>query len=173
MAHMGNQIVMFVALGVTVAIPIYLWRRKRSVMSGLDALVKERGMIARPSSPVAAFAQPNPPERMHFSAGYDGALRPGVRMSLLLFRRPEAVMAQGVSIENATLYVGVFVPDQPAVGIDFVKPWQEKAQRREDHVVYAARVAEGGAVVIWQGTPSRDNVQARLGELAQSIKPNR
>ncbi len=173
MAHVGNDLVMYVALGVAVAIPLYMWRRKRNVLGGFDALVKQRGMTARTTSPVAAFSEPNPPESLHFSSAYDGQLRPGVPMTLLLLSRLEAVFVQGVSVQNATLYVGAYLPAQANLDADFVRNWQTKAQRQQEHVVYAARTIDSGFVVVWKGTPSRKNVESRLAELAQSLPTSR
>jgi hypothetical protein len=173
MAHIGNQFVMYVALGVTIAIPLYMWRRKRNVLGGLDAFVQQRGMRARTESPVAAFSAPDPPEGLHFSSAFDGQLRPGVPMTLLLLRRTEAVFVQGVSVQNATVYVGAYLPTQVDIDPNVLKDWQMKAQRQQEHVVFAARTIDSGFVVVWKGTPSRDNVEARLAELSQSLPTSR
>jgi hypothetical protein len=170
MAHIGNQLVMYVALGVAVAVPLYMWRRKRNVLSGFDALVKERGMKPRTTSPVVAFSAPDAPEGLHFSSAYDGQLRPGVPMTLLLLRRTEAVMVQGVAVQNMTLYVGAYLPAQANLDPNFLRAWQDKAERGQEHVIYAERTVDNGVVVAWRGTPSRKNVEARLAELAQSLR---
>jgi hypothetical protein len=172
MSH-GNELVMYAALGVAVAIPLYMWRRKRNVLSGFDELVKQRRMVPRTTCPVAAFSEPNPPDGMHFSSAYDGQLRSGVPMTLLLLRRMESVIVQGVSVQNATLYVAAYLPAQADFDANFLKSWQDKALRKLDHVAYAARTVDSGFVVVWQGTPSRQNVEARLGELTQSLTTNR
>ena len=164
---------MYVALGVAVAIPLYMWRRKRNVLAGFDALVTQRAMKPRTTSPVAAFSEPDPPEGLHFSSAYDGQLRPGVPMTLLLLRRTEAVFVQGVSVQNATLYVGAYLPAQANLDASFLRDWQDKTQRKQGHVVYAARTIDSGFVVVWKGTPSRQNVEARLAELAQSLPASR
>jgi hypothetical protein len=161
---------MYVALGVAVAIPLYMWRRKRNVLGGFEQWVKQRRMTARTTSPVPAFSGPNPPEGLHFSSAYDGQLRPGVPMTLLLLRRTEAVIVQGVSVQNATLYVGAYLPAQASLDANFLRTWQDKAKRRQDHVVYADRTVDSGFVVVWKGSPSRKNVEARFAELAQSLR---
>jgi hypothetical protein len=170
MAHIGNQLVMYVALGVAVAVPLYMWRRKSNVLGGFDTFVKQRGMKPRTTSPVAAFSAPDAPDGLHFSSAFDGQLRPGVPMTLLLLRRTEAIIVQGVSVQNATLYVGVYLPAQASIDANFLRAWQEKAKRRQEHVVYADRTVDNGFVVVWKGTPSRKNVESRLAELAQSLR---
>jgi hypothetical protein len=170
MAHIGNQFVMYIALGVAVAVPLYMWRRKRNVLGGFEQWVKQRAMRPRTTSPVAAFSEPNPPEGLHFSSAYDGQLRSGVPMTLLLLRRTEAVIVQGVSVQNATLYVGAYLPAQASLDANVLRTWQDKAKRRQDHVVYADRTIDSGFVVVWKGTPSRKNVEARLADLAQSLR---
>jgi hypothetical protein len=122
---------------------------------------------------VAAFSEPDPPEGLHFSSAYDGQLRPGVPMTLLLLRRTEAVFVQGMSVQNATLYVGAYLPAQANLDASFLKDWQDKMQRKQGHVVYAALTIDSGFVIVWKGTPSRKNVEARLAELAQSLPTNR
>jgi hypothetical protein len=144
-------------------------RRKRNVLGGFDAFVKQNRFTPRTTSPVAAFSESNPPEGLHFSSGYDGQMRPGVPMTLLLLRRMEAVVVQGVSIQNATLYLGAYLPDVGKFGADFTKSWCDTAQRKQGHVVYAAPAREGGFIVVWKGVPSRQNVEARLTELTKSI----
>jgi hypothetical protein len=165
----GNQLVMWVALAVAVGIPVLILRRKRKVLTGFDDLVAERNFVARTSSPVAAFAQANPPDGMHFSKAYDGALRPGVAMSLLMLRRSESIIINGVSVPNQTIYVGIYVPAQPPVTPAFQKTWTDNATGKRADVVYAAPAAEGGFVIVWKGAPSRANVEARLNAVAQSI----
>ena len=172
MSH-GNELVMYAALGVAVAIPLFMWRRKRAVLGGLDDFAKERRMTPRTTSPVAAFSDPNPPEGMHFSSAYDGQLSPGVPMTLLLLRRMESVIVQGVSVQNATLYVGAYLPAQADFNANFLRAWQDKALHKRDHVAYATRTADSGFVVVWQGTPARKNVEARLAELSQSVLATR
>ena len=172
MSH-GNELVMYAALGVAVAIPLFMWRRKRSVLSGFDAFVKQRRMAPRTTCPVAAFVESNPPEGMHFSSAYDGQLCPGVPMTLLLLRRMESVIVQGVSVQNATLYVGAYLPAPADIDANFLRTWQDKAQRKRDHVAYAARTVDSGFVVVWQGTPTRNHVEARLAELSQAVSTNR
>ncbi len=172
MSH-GNDLVMYAALGVAVAIPLFMWRRKRNVLSGFDEFVKQRRMVPRTTSPVTAFSEPNPPEGLHFSSAYDGQLRSGMPMTLLLLRRMESVIVQGVSVQNATLYVGAYLPAQADFDVNFLKSWQNKALRKLDHVAYAARTVDSGFVIVWQGTPSRKNVEARLAELAKSLSATR
>ena len=165
----GNQIVMWAALAVVVGIPVFVLRRKRKVLSGFDDLIGERKFVARATSPVAAFVQVNPPEGMHFSKAYDGQLRPGVPMSLLMLKRSEAVMVNGASVANQTIYIGAYLPAQTAVSPEFQKLWGENAERKRADTVYAAPAAEGGFVIIWKGTPSRANVEARLAAVSQSL----
>ncbi len=169
MGHPRNQLVMWIALAVAIAIPFYMWRRTRSVFRGLQEFVAAQQLTPRSNSPVAAFSAPNPPEGMHFSSAYDGPLRPGTAMTLMLLRRTEAVMVRGVSVQNATLYVGVYLPPTVALDAGWLKGWQDKAPRKQGYVVYAARAAEGGVVIVWQGTPSRQNIEARLSELTRSL----
>lgn len=169
MANIENQVVMYVALGIAIGIPLYLWRQKRNVLSGFDAFVKQRRMTPRTTSPVAVFTDANPPKGLQFSSAYDGQLRPGVPMTLLLLRRMESVIVQGVSIQNPTLYVGAYLPAQADFDANFLRVWEDKAQRRLDHVAYAARSVDSGFVVVWQGAPARKNVEARLAELAKSL----
>jgi hypothetical protein len=172
MAH-GNDLVMYAALGVAVAIPLFMWRRKRNVLSGFDEFVKQRRMVPRATCPVTAFSEPKPLEGFHFSSAYDGQLRSGVPMTLLLLRRMESVIVQGVSVQNAMLYVGAYLPAPADFDANFLRTWQDKAQRKLDHVAYAARTVDSGFVVVWQGTPSRKNVEARLAELVQSLSASR
>jgi hypothetical protein len=173
MANIENQVVMFVALGIAIGIPFYLWRQKRNLLSEFDAFVKQRRMTPRTTSPVAVFTDANPPKGLQFSSAYDGQLRPGVPMTLLLLRRMESVIVQGVSIQNPTLYVGAYLPAQADFDANFLRIWDDKAQRRLDHVAYAARTVDSGFVAVWQGTPSRKNVEERLAELAKSLTTNR
>ena len=169
MGHAGNNLVLLIALGAAIGIPFYMLRRKRKVLGGFDAFVKQHKFTPRSHSPVAAFSESNPPEGLHFSSGYDGQLRPGVSMTLLLLRRMEAVAVQGVSIQNATLYFGVYLPDAAKFGPDFAKNWRDAAQRKQGNGVYAAPAREGGFIVVWKGAPSRQNVEARLAELTASV----
>jgi hypothetical protein len=163
----GNQLVMWVALAVAVAIPVFLLRRKRKIMSGFDAFIAEKKFVTRTSSPVAAFSQANPPEGLHFSKAYDGLLRAGVSMSLLLLRRTESVIVNGVSVPNQTIYVGAYLP--APVAATFQKVWTANAAGKRGDVVYAAPVPEGGFVIVWNGAPSRANVESRLEAISQSI----
>ena len=91
-------------------------------------------------------------------------------MTLLLLRRTEAVMVQGVAVQNMTLYVGAYLPAQANLDPNFLRTWQDKAERGQEHVIYAERTVDNGVVVAWRGTPSRKNVEARLAELAQSLR---
>ena len=165
----GNQLVMWVALAVAVGIPILILRRKRRVLSGFDEFIAEKRFVARASSPVAAFVQANPPEGMHFFKAYDGKLRPGVAMSLLMLRRSESVIVNGVSVPNQTIYVGAYLPSQTPITSAFQKLWMDNAAGKRDDVVYAAPTAEGGFVIVWKGAPSRANVESRLAAVSRSI----
>lgn len=163
------HLVMWVALAAAIVIPVYFMRRTREVFAGFNQLVAERHLTARADSPVGAFAAKNPPLGLHSYAAYDGQLRPQVPMSLLLLKRTESVVMNGVPMQTSTIYVGAYLP--PAIKLDdgWVKAWQDKAARQQGGVVYAARAAEGGVVIVWQGAPSRDNVATRLGDLGGSL----
>lgn len=160
------QVIMWIALAVTIAIPVYFWRRSRDTFSGFDQLMAERHFTAQSSSPVAAFVGKDPPLQLHFYAAYAGQLRPQVPVTLMLFRRTEPVLINGVSVQTSTIYVGAYLPK---VDTSWLKTWEDRASRKKDDVVYAATAAEGGAVVVWQGAPSQKNVARHLDELNSSI----
>jgi hypothetical protein len=168
--HM-QTLVMWIALAITFAIPLYMWRRRRDILGGLQAFVGARGFVKRDISPVAALALPNPPDGFHFSAGYAGSEQ-GVPLTLLILKRSEAVNVQGVSMQNQTIYIGVHVP-QGSIGNAFVADWQRKAQNRRDYVVHVSQPAEGGVLIVWKGSPSRANVQARLAAVAATVQGHR
>ncbi len=165
--HM-QTLVMWIALAVTVGIPLYMWRRRRNVMQGLQAFLVERRFMERETSPVAALAAPNPPDGFHFSAAYYGTVQ-DVAMTLLLLRRTEAVVVQGTSVQNRTLYIGAYVPAN-AVNADILAEWQRKARAKRDHVVHVSQPAEGGGLIVWKGTPSRANVEAHVAALVGNIR---
>ncbi len=166
--HM-QSLVMWGALAVTIAIPAYMWRRRRNVLSGFQALLAEKGFAARASSPIAALTEKNPPDGFHFSAAYDGAVS-GAATTLLLLKRSEAVVVQGTSIQNQTLYVGAHVRG-PAVSDNFIAEWRRRLQAKRDDIVHVSQPPEGGALLVWKGSPSRAHVQSHLmgltGTLAQ------
>ncbi|MEP6482970.1 MAG: hypothetical protein ABJB01_00885 [Rudaea sp.] len=170
MGHAGNNLVLLIALAATIGIPFYMFRLKRNVMGSFNALLKEKRFTQRTSSPVAAFTSSKPPDGLYFSSAYDGELKPGVPMTLLLLRRSESVPVNGVMIQSGTLYVGAYLPQQTAVNANFIKTWQDKDRQSKERVAYAAPAAEGGFVIVWQGTPARKNVEAHLNALLGSLR---
>ena len=162
-----NQLVMWIALVVAIGIPIYISRRSKNVFSSLNEFVAAEHLVARSASPVAVFGGKDPPEGLHFHGAYDGKLG-SAPLTLLLLRRTESVLVKGVPMQNMTFYVGAYLPQ--AADESLLKTWQERATKRQGGVVYAARAAEGGVVVVWQGPPSGQNVRARLGELRSTLK---
>ena len=167
-----NQLVMWIALAITIAIPFYMWRRSRGVFQGLNEFIAAQRMTPLGTSPVAAFTQPNPPESLHFSTAYSGELRPGTPLNLLLLKRTEAVIVRGVSVQNQTIYVGAYLPPQVKLDAAWLAGWQQRVPRKQDRVIYAARAAEGGVVIVWQGAPSRQNIETHLGALRNSLPSN-
>jgi len=163
------QVVMWIALAVTVATPLYFWRRSRDIFSGFDQLVAQRGFVARKDAPVAVFAGKDPPMGLRAYAAFDGPLRPGTNGSLVLFRRTESVLVNNLTVQTPTIYVGAYVPPVVSVTDSWRKSWEERALRNKDDVVYAAKVAEGGFVIVWKGAPSHKNVAAHLDALAHSL----
>lgn len=105
----------------------------------------------------------------HAYAAFEGPLRPGTPISLLLFSRTESVLIRGVPVQTPTIYVGAYL--SPAVKLDegWRKTWEERAARNKDDVVYAALGAEGGFVIVWKGAPSHRNGAAHLDTLAHSL----
>jgi hypothetical protein len=164
--HM-QSLVMWGALAVTIGIPVYRWRRRRNVLSGFQALLAEKGFAARAASPVAALSEKNPPDGFHFSAAYDGSIN-GVTTTLLLLKRTEAVVVQGTSIQNQTIYIGAYVRGS-TVNDDFLGEWRRRLQGKRDDIVHVSQPAEGGALLVWKGTPSRAHVQAHLMNLAGTL----
>jgi hypothetical protein len=162
---------MWIALAVSVGIPLYAWRRRRHVMSGLHTFLVERHFMERESSPIAVLAAPNPPDGFHFSAAYGGTVD-GVPLMLLLLRRSEAVLVQGMSMQNQTTYVGAYLPPG-AASADAVADWQRKAQKQREHVVHVSQPAEGGLLIVWKGAPSRGNVEAHVAALLGTLRYRR
>lgn len=163
------QVVMWIALAVAVVTPIYFWRRSRDVMGGFDELMAERGFVAKKAAPATVFASQEPPMGFSAYAAFAGSLRAENPISLLLFRRTETVLVRNVPVQTPTIYVGVYL--QPAAKFDksWRRPWEERAVRGRDDVVYAAVGAAGGFVIIWKGSPSRKNVAAHLDALVDSL----
>ncbi len=163
------QLVMWAALAIAVATPVYFLQRTRDVFSGLNQLVAERHFTAQPSSPVAAFTGKDPPVGLHFYQAYAGELRQKVPVTLVLLRRTESVLIKGVPVQTSTIYVGAYLP--PVVKLDdgWVKTWEDRVARKQGNVAYAARAAEGGVVIVWQGAPSRRNVEEHLAALSGSL----
>lgn len=160
---------MWIALAVTIATPIYLRRRSRDIMSGFGQLIAERGFVAKKAALTTVFASQDPPLGFHAYAAWDGSLRPGTPVSLLLFRRTESVLIRGVPVQTPTTYVGAYVPSSLKLDESWRKIWEERASRNKDDVVYAALGAEGGFVIVWKGAPSRQNVAAHLDGLTHSL----
>ena len=165
--HMQTP-VMWMALTAAVGIPLYIWRRRRNVLGGLHAYLAERGFSERNASPVAALAATNPSDGFHFSAAYSGNVQ-GVPMTLLMLRRTEAVVVQGMSMPNQTIYIGAHL-SPTAISAGFLAEWQSKAQAGRDHVVHVSQPAEGGVLIVWKGAPSRANVEAHVAALVGSVR---
>ena len=163
------QVVMWVALAAAVSIPVYFFRRSKEVYAGFHALVAERGFVARTASPVAALVGKDPPENMHYHLGYDGTLRGGAAVTLLLLRRTESIMVQGVPMQTFSTYVGAYLPPPSGQDAAWLKGWEDRVSRRVDDVVYAGRAAEGGALIVWRGAPSKQLVSRHLDALASSL----
>jgi len=164
----AQTLVMWIALAVAIGIPLYMWRRRRDVLGGLHAFLAARGFVQRDSSPVAALAAANPPDGFHFSAAYAGSVQ-GVPMTLLILRRTEAVVVQGMLMQNQTIYLGAHLP-QNVVDDSLVVDWRRKAQAGREHVVHASLPTEGGALIVWKGTPSRANAEAHVAALAGAVR---
>jgi len=164
--HM-QSLVMWGALAVTVGIPAYLWRRRRNMLGGFQTLLAEKGFVARNNSPIAALSDKNPPDGFHFSSAYDGAVG-GATTTLLLLKRTEAVVVQGTSMQNQTLYVGAYVHGS-AAGDNFFAEWRRRLQAKRDDIVHVSQPAEGGALLVWKGSPSRAHVQSHLMNLAGTL----
>ncbi len=167
------QVVMWIALAVTVATPIYFWRRSRDVMGGFDELMAERGFVAKKAAPATVFASQEPPMGFSAYAAFAGSLRAETPISLLLFRRTETVLVRNVPVQTPTSYVGVYLPPGLPLSMkldeSWRKQWEDRAARGRDDVVYAAVGAAGGFVIIWKGSPSRKNVAAHLDALVDSL----
>lgn len=163
--HM-QSFVMWFALAIAIGIPVFLFRRGRNLMRGLNAYLAERGFTARDTSPIAALTTKNPPDGFYFSAAYAGTAQ-NVAMTVLILRRSESVVSQGVSMQTQTIYIGVHVP---TIGPRFVADWQRKAQAKQENVVHVSEPAEGGALVVWKGAPSRANVESHVAAVAASAR---
>lgn len=163
------QVVMWLALAVTVVTPIYFWRRSRDVMGGFDELIAERGFVAQKAALATVFASQEPPMGFSAYAAFAGSLRPGTPGSLLLFRRTETVLIRNVPVQTPTIYVGMYLPPTVKLDASWRKTWEERAARGRDDVVYAAVGAADGFVIIWKGAPSRKNVARHLDALARSL----
>jgi hypothetical protein len=161
--------VMWIALAIGIVIPIYLSRRGNDMLSGFKQLLAERRFTPRTDSPVAIFSSQDPPRGFHLFAVYDGELRPRVPICLLMFKRTESVLMQGVPMQTSTVYVGVYLPPQVKLDASWLAQWEDKVARNKDGVAYAAPVAEGGIVIIWQGEPERKVISKNLAALADSI----
>ena len=164
----AQTLVMWIALAAAVGIPLYAWRRRRDTLGGLRAFLDARGFVERDTSPVAALAAADPPDGFHFSAAYTGSAQ-GVPMTLLILRRTEAVVVQGMLMQNQTIYIGAWLTTGVADAA-FVAEWRRKAQAGRDHVVHASQPAEGGALIVWKGAPSRANAEAHVAALAGTIR---
>ena len=164
----AQTLVMWIALAVAIGIPLTMWRRRRNLLGGLHAFLAARGFVERDTSPVAALAAANPPDGFHFSAAYDGFAQ-NVPMTLLILRRTEAVVVQGMPMQNQTIYLGAHLP-APAVDDSFIADWRRKAQTGREHVVHASQPAEGGALIVWKGAPSRANAEAHVAALAGTVR---
>lgn len=165
--HM-QTLVMWVALAIAIGIPLLMWRRRRNVMDGLQVFLVERRFMERETSPVAALSAPNPPDGFHFSAAYYGTVG-SAPVTLLLLRRNEAIVVQGVSTQNRTVYVGAYL-QAGAVNEEFIADWQRKAKARRDNVVHVSQPAEGGVLIVWKGAPSRANVEAHVAALLGNVR---
>ncbi|HNN90712.1 hypothetical protein [Haliangium sp. UPWRP_2] len=160
---------MWIALAVTVATPLYLWRRSRDIMGGFDELIAERGFVAKKAALATVFASQEPHMGFSAYAAFAGSLRPGMPFSLLLFRRTETVLIRNVPVQTPTIYVGVYLPPSAKLDETWRKPWEERAARGREDVVCAVVGAAGGFVIIWKGAPSRKNVAAHLDALANTL----
>ena len=163
------QIVMWVCLAITIALPVYMWRRSTNIFASFERLVAQQGYRVRKASPVSAFSGQNPPEGFHHYLSYDGALGSGTPFSLILVRRTESVSIRGVQMPNSTIYVGAYLP--PSVKLDdaWQKDWQERAKKGKADVCYAAPAAEGGVVIFWKGPPEQKTIERHLEDLDRSL----
>lgn len=164
----AQTLVMWIALAVAIGIPLAMWRRRRDVLGSLHAFLAARGFVERNASPVAALAAANPPDGFHFSAAYAGFAQ-NVPMTLLILRRTEAVVVQGMLMQNQTIYLGAHLP-AGAVDDVFIDEWQRKAKAGRDHVVHVSQPAEGGVLIVWKGAPSRANAEAHVAALAGTVR---
>jgi hypothetical protein len=164
----AHTLVMWIALAAAIGIPLYMWRRRRDVLGGLHAFLSARGFVERNASPVAALTAANPPDGFHFSAAYAGFAQ-NVPVTLLILRRTEAVVVQGMLMQNQTIYLGAHLPAGVADEA-FVADWRRKAQTGREHVVHASQPAEGGALIVWKGAPSRANAEAHVAALAGKVR---
>jgi hypothetical protein len=162
----AQTLVMWIALAVAVGIPLYVWRRRRDVLGGLRVFLDVRGFVERDASPVASLTTVNPPDGFHFTAAYSGSAQ-GVPMTLLMLRRTEAIIVQGMLMQNQTIYIGAHLP---VAGETFIAEWRRKAQARRDNVVHMSQPIEGGVLIVWQGAPSRTNAEAHVAALAGAAR---
>ena len=160
--------VMWIALAVAIGIPFYMWRRRRDALGSLHAFLCARSFVERDTSPVAALAAANPPDGFHFLAAYAGFAQ-NVPMTLLILRRTEAIVVQGMLMQNQTIYIGAHLPARIVDDV-FLADWRRKAQTGRDHVVHVSQPIEGGALVVWKGTPSRANAEAHVAALAGAVR---
>jgi len=164
----AQSLVMWIALAVAIGIPWYMWRRRRDMLGGLNAFLAARGFVERDVSPVAALATTNPPDGFHFSAAFAGFAQ-NVPMTLLILRRTEAVVVQGMLMQNQTIYIGAHLP-AGAVDDIFFDEWRRKAKAAREHVVHVSQPAEGGVLIVWKGAPSRANAEAHVAALAGTVR---
>lgn len=163
------QVVMWIALAVAVATPLYFWLRSRDVLGGFDELMAERGFVPKKAALATVFASQEPPMGFSAYAAFAGSLRAETPISLLLFRRTETVLVRSVPVQTPTIYVGVYLSPTTKLDEGWRKHWEDRAARGRDDVVYAAVGAAGGFVIIWKGAPSRKNVATHLDALARSL----
>ena len=164
----AQTLVIWIALAVAAGIPLLVWRQRRDMLGGLRAFLDARGFIERERSPVAALLAANPPDGFRFAAAYAGFAQ-NVPMTLLILRRTEAVVVQGMMMHNQTIYIGAHVPAS-AADVVLAADWQRKAQSAREHVVHASQPAEGGVLIVWKGAPSRANAEAHFAALAGTAR---
>lgn len=142
MAH--RPFVLLVALFFAVGVPmIYVFLKRRAAAS-LRALLAER-FVSRPS-PVAEVAVPSGGRVLFHSAYADNS---GSGLVLILGNRVWAYAKGGAHQHVA----GFFKPAGDAA-------WVERVRKQRGVIV--AATAEGGALAIWEGLPSRESILAHL-----------
>lgn len=170
-------------LGIAGFIGFLFYRRKR-IFNDIGDFYKENGHIYRETSPVKD-------PFVYSDAALtctDATLKEGMPYTLMLGSRT----AHSGGSASLYTYIGMYIPNHPALSDDWLKQWKQKVAERGDNwaqhsgvekaekswglmgapeeLPIVAKRVEGGVLLSWSGLHIRKVIEARIQAVRDSLQ---